>query len=192
VPYIYICIGLGAWPDPEYVVRTRGDPRAALSSIRPLGRQLAPQRAVFGLKPLQDALDSTLDQPRLNTRMLTLFAVAAVLLASIGLYGLLTLVVIARTRDIGVRLTLGAAPSRIVTDLLSGVARLVGVGVGVGLLLVAAADRFLRTLLYGVSPLDPLTLAATILLVAAVAALATLAPTRRAAKIDPLQAIRAE
>jgi ABC-type antimicrobial peptide transport system permease subunit len=124
--------------------------------------------------------------------MLTLFAVAAVLLASIGLYGLLTLVVIARTRDIGVRLTLGAAPSRIVTDLLSGVARLVGVGVGVGLLLVAAADRFLRTLLYGVSPLDPLTLAATILLVAAVAALATLAPTRRAAKIDPLQAIRAE
>jgi ABC-type antimicrobial peptide transport system permease subunit len=124
--------------------------------------------------------------------MLSLFAVAAVLLASIGLYGLLTLVVIARTRDIGVRLTLGAAPSRIVGELLSGSARLVAAGVGAGLLLIAAADRFLRTLLYGVSPLDPLTLGATILLLAAVAALATLAPTRRAAKIDPLEAIRAD
>jgi putative ABC transport system permease protein len=192
VPYIYICLGPGSWPDPEYVVRTQGDPRALLPSIRPLVRQLAPQRAVFGLKPLQEALDSSLDQPRLNTRMLTLFALAAVLLASIGLYGLLTLVVIARTRDIGVRLTLGAAPRRIVGELLFGVARLVAAGVFAGLLLIAAADRFLRTLLYGVSPLDPLTLGATLLLLAAVAALATFAPTRRAAKIDPLEAIRAE
>jgi putative ABC transport system permease protein len=124
--------------------------------------------------------------------MLSLFAVAAVMLASVGLYGLLTHGVIARAREIGVRLTLGAAPSRIVAELLSGVARLVASGVGAGLLLIAAADRFLRTLLFGVSPLDPLTLSATILLLAAVAAIATLAPTRRAAKIDPLEAIRAE
>jgi putative ABC transport system permease protein len=192
VPYVYVCLGAGDWPDPEYVVRTLVNPRAALLSIRPLVRQLAPQRAVFALRTLQDALDSTLDQPRLNTGMLSLFAVAAVLLASIGLYGLLTLVVIARTREIGVRLTLGAAPRQIVAHLLYGVGRLLAAGVCAGLLLIAAADRFLRTLLYGVSPLDPLTLGATILLLATVAALATFAPTRRAAKIDPLEAIRAE
>jgi putative ABC transport system permease protein len=192
VPYVYVCLGPGDWPDPEYVVRTMVNPRAALLSIRPLVRQLAPNRAVFALQTLQDALDSTLDQPRLNTRMLTLFAVAAVLLASIGLYGLLTMVVIARTREIGVRLTLGAAPRQIVAGLLASVARLLAAGVFAGLLLTAAADRFLRTVLFGVSPLDPLTLGATILLLASVAALATFAPTRRAAKIDPLEAIRSE
>jgi ABC-type antimicrobial peptide transport system permease subunit len=89
-------------------------------------------------------------------------------------------------------LTLGAAPRQIVAGLLASVARLLAAGVFAGLLLTAAADRFLRTVLFGVSPLDPLTLGATILLLASVAALATFAPTRRAARIDPLEAIRTE
>jgi putative ABC transport system permease protein len=191
-PYVYICLGPGNWPDPEYVVRAAGDARGLISGIRPLVHALATDRAVFGLKPVQDVLDSSLDQPRLNTRMLTVFAAAAVLLASVGLYGLLTLVVMARTREIGVRMTLGAAPRQIVGELLAGVARIVALGAVAGLLLTAAADRFLRSVLFGVTPLDPLTLGATIVLLAVVAALATFVPTRRAAKIDPLAAIRGE
>jgi predicted permease len=191
-PYVYVCLGPGDWPDPEYVVRTQGDPRSSLASIRPLVRQLAPNRAVFGLKPLQSALDSSLDQPRLNTRMLTLFALAAVILASIGLYGLLTLVVIGRTRDIGVRLTLGASPGHIVAEILSGIVRVLSAGVCAGLLLTATANRFLGAILFGVSPIDPATLGATVVLLCAVAAVATFAPARRAARIDPLESIRSE
>jgi putative ABC transport system permease protein len=192
VPYVYVCIVPGGWPDPEYVARTYRDPRALIQSIRPMVRSLDPARAVFGVKALQDVLEESLEQPRLNTRMLALFALAAMALASVGLYGLVTLVVTARTREIGVRMTLGAEPGRIMIQIIAGVARLLAIGIAAGLVLTSMANRVLRSVLFGVSPMDAMTLAGAVLALAAVSALATLVPARRAAHIDPLDAIRTE
>jgi hypothetical protein len=192
VPYVYVCIVPGGWPDPEYVVRTHGDPRGLLQEIQPLVHNIDPARAVFGVKTLEQVLDGTLDQPRLNTRMLALFALAAMALAAVGLYGLVSLVVTARTREIGVRMTLGAAPLQIMAQIAAGVAPLLGAGIAAGLVLTLLANRVLRSVLFGVSPTDAMTLAGAVLTLAIVSAVATLVPARRAAKIDPLEAIRSE
>ncbi|HXI42827.1 MAG TPA: FtsX-like permease family protein [Bryobacteraceae bacterium] len=192
VPYVYMCLAAGGWPDPEYVVRTHGDPRRLLQEIRPLVHSVDGARAVFGVKTLEQVLDQTLDQPRLNTRMLALFALAAMALAGIGLYSLVSLVVTARTREIGVRMTLGAAPSQIVAQVAGGVAPLLGSGIATGLLLTLLANRALRSVLFGVSPTDAMTLGGAVVTLTIVSVVATLVPARRAAKIDPLEAIRSE
>ena len=191
-PYIYVCIGPGNWPDPEYVVRTTGEPRALAQAIRPIVQAIDPTRAIFGIKTLEDVLQESLEQPRLNALMVTLFALAAMALASVGLYSLVTLVVTSQTREIGVRMTLGAAPRQIIGRIARGVAGLLTVGVASGLLLTFLADRLLRSVVFGVSPMDLATLACAVAMLAVVSALATLAPARRAAKIDPLEAMRAE
>jgi predicted permease len=192
VPYVYVCIVPGGWPDPEYVVRTRGDPRALLQAISPLVHRADSGRAVFGIKTLQEVLEGSLDQPRLNTRLLLVFALAALTLASIGLYGLVTLVVTARTREIGVRMALGAKPAQILAQLAASIGRLLTAGIASGLVLTFVADRILRSMLFGVSPMDTVALSGAVLTLAAVSALATWVPARRAARIDPLHALRAE
>jgi putative ABC transport system permease protein len=191
-PYVYVCMVPGGWPDPEYVVRTHGDTRALMHQIRPIVHNIDASRAVFGLQSVQDVVNVSLETPGLNTRMLTGFALAALLLASVGLYGLVSLAVAARTREIGVRMALGAGAAQIAGHVVSGVTRLLGLGLAAGLLLTFLADRILRSVLFGVSPMDVATLAATVLMLAIVSALATFAPTRRAARIDPLTAIRTE
>ncbi len=191
-PYVYLCSSAGSWPDPEYVARTKGDPRAMMGAIRQLVRNLDPNRAVFGVKTIGNVVDEALDQPRLNVRFLTLFAGSAMLLASIGLYSLVTLLVTARTREIGVRVALGARRGQIVRLVLSGAVRLLGAGVVIGLGLTLVAQRLLKTVLFGVSPLDGLTLVGAIVVLAAASTLAAFLPARRAAAIDPLEAMRGE
>jgi len=191
-PYLYVCISPGGWPDPEYVVRAQGSPGPLEQAIRPIAHQIDPTRAVFGVKTVPEVLNESLDEPRLKSRVVTVFALAAMLLASVGLYSLATLVVTARTREIGVRMTLGAEPRQIVGQLVSGVARLLAIGVAAGLLLTWMANRVLRSLLFGVNAMDSLTLAGAVLTLAIVAAVATFVPARRAARIDPLAAIRGE
>ena len=191
-PYLYVCMVPGGWPDPEYVVRTHGDARALMQQIRPIVRNIDPSRAVFSLQSVRDVVNQSLETPGLNTRMLTGFAIAALLLASVGLYGLVSLAVGARTREIGVRMALGAGAPQIAGYVVSGAVRLLGVGIASGLLLTFLADRVLRSVLFGVSPMDIPTLTATVLTLVIVSALATLAPAIKAARIDPLEAIRTE
>ncbi len=191
-PYVYVCFVPGGWPDPEYVVRTHGDERALMQQIRPIIRNIDASRAVFGLQAVQNIVNQSLETPGLNTRMLTGFAAAALLLASVGLYGLVSLAVGARTREIGVRIALGAGAGQIAWHVVSGVSRLLGLGVATGLLLTLLAGRVLRSVLFGVGPTDLVTLGATVFTLAVVSFFATLAPARRAVHTDPLEAIRTE
>ncbi len=128
VPYVYGCARPGDWPDPEYVVRV-ADPERFAVSLRPLVRQIDPSRAVFGYRSLSDALEAAVDEPRMTAGLTTLFAVTALTLAAIGLYGLFMLIVSESRREIGVRLALGAAPTQMVGLVCAGAGRLLVAGV---------------------------------------------------------------
>ena len=190
VPYVYACLAPGEWPDPEYVVRTAGDPRALLGGIRTTMRRLDPTRAVFGLMTLEENLDATLEQTRPQTGLISAFGIAAVGLAVIGLYGLVALAVTTRRREIGIRIALGAEPRRVVWELVTRVGWLLAGGAASGLLMTVIAQRELRAMVFGVAPLDPATLAGAVLALAIAAGLATLLPAWRAARIDPVGAMR--
>jgi putative ABC transport system permease protein len=191
-PYVYTCAVAGAWPDPEYVVRTRGDGRGVMAAVREIVHHLDANRAIFGMQPVEAVVAGTFDQPRLNARMLSLFAGAAVALASLGLYSLLMLLVSERTRELGVRMALGAAPVQVIGLVAAGAGRLVATGVALGLALTFAGTRLLTAVLFGVSPLDEATLAFAVATFGAVAVAATAIPAARAARIDPIAAIRAD
>lgn len=191
-PYVYECQLPGSWPDPEYVVRTRGDARGTAGEIRAMVHQIAPGRAIFGLKPLQSVVDDALEQPRLNSEFLASFAAAAMLLASVGMYSLISLIVTTRTREIGIRIALGAGRAEILSLVFTGAGRMLATGIALGLILTAAAQKLLHSVLFGVSALDFATLAAAVLILALVASIAAFVPAQRAASIDPLDAIRME
>lgn len=191
-PYVYSCQSAGAWPDPEYVVRTRGEPRAVMSNVREVIHRLDPTRAVFGVKLVNDVIAGALDRPRLNASMLGMFAAAAIALASLGLYSLLSLIVSERSREMGMRMALGAAPGHVARLVFAGTGRLLIFGVAIGLLLMVAAARILRTALFGVGPLDGATLSVTVSALTAVALAVSVAPAWRAASVDPIASIRAE
>ena len=191
VPYVYTCNSAGAWPDPEYVARTT-DARAFAGDLRRLVRELDPNRAIFGLRPVQAVLDAALDQPRLDAAMLSLFAGAAVTLAAIGLYSLFMLMVSERAREMAVRLAIGAEPRQLVQLVMAGAGRLLAAGIVLGTVLTAAADRLLRGTLFGVSPLDAGALAAAALTLAIVSVLAVAGPAIKAARIAPIDALKGE
>jgi putative ABC transport system permease protein len=191
-PYVYDCSTAGSWPDPEYVVRASGNAHALVEQVRQIVHGIDPQRAVFGMKMLDSLLNGTLEQPRLNASLLGFFAATAMVLASVGLYSLITLMVMARRREIGVRIALGADSRQIIRLVLAGAGRLLAWGIGLGVGMTVVAERVLKTLLFGVSPLDPSTLAGAVGLLAAVSFIAAFLPARRAAAVDPLDAIRAD
>jgi putative ABC transport system permease protein len=191
-PYVYDCASAGSWPDPEYVMRTRGDVRAVMQQVRQVVHSVDPNRAVFGMKLLDTLMDQALEQPRLNTRFLALFAATAMLLASVGIYSLISLVVTARTRELGVRIALGAGRAQIMRLIFAGAGRLLAVGILLGIALTIGAERLIKSVLFGVSPLDAATLGAAVLLLAGVSTLAAFLPAHRAAGIHPLDAIRTE
>ena len=144
------------------------------------------------LVSVYEASPSRRDQPRLNARFLTVFAGAALALAAVGLYGLLTLLISDRRQELGVRIALGASRSDLVRLVIAGAGRLIALGMASGLILTFAASQILQTLLFGVTAHDPRALAAGMLALAIVSTLAIAIPARQAARIDPIEAIRGE
>ena len=190
-PFLYCCEAGGSWPDPEYIART-SDPRAFAADLRRIVRELDPSRAIFGLRPLQEVVDAALDRPRLDAALLGLFAAAALLLAAVGLYSLFMLVVAERSREIAVRLAVGAAPGGMMTLIMSDAARLLVVGVAIGLALTVVTDRALRGLFSGMSPLDVNALAVASMTLVVVAAAAVALPALKASRVDPIHLLRGD
>jgi putative ABC transport system permease protein len=189
-PYVYVCLPFGAWPDPEYVVRVAANPAALAPAIRAIVQRLDPARPVFALRPLEAVMAETLDQPRLNAASLSAFAGAALALVAVGLYALLTLSVTERRRELGVRLALGATATRLMQTVFVEAARLVAIGLTTGLVLLAVSGRFLQSIVFGVTPHDPIAVVSGVAVLLIVTLAAAAVPLRRAAKIDPIEALR--
>jgi putative ABC transport system permease protein len=176
--------------DPILVIRTVGDPTAYVSTLRSLVREQAPGLALDSVMTMDDRVMTSLARPRLYTVVLAWFGVFALLIAGVGLFGVLSFSVAQRTREIGVRSALGAQPGDIVALVLRQALWTVGAGLAIGLAAAFMCGRLLSAFLYGVSSRDTLTFAAVAIVIVAVAALACLIPAMRAAKMDPLTALR--
>jgi putative ABC transport system permease protein len=191
-PYVYACAEPGWWPDPEYVVAISGNPVETVRAIRQLVRRLAPNRAMFGLTTMEEYLARSLDRPRLNTGILSVFASCALLSAALGLYALMSLAVTARTREIGLRMAIGATPSRVSIQVVREAMVPLATALAAGTVLGIFALRTSRSILFGVAPSDLLTFACACALLLAFACSAALIPAVRASRIDPMQALRSE
>ena len=173
-------------------VRALEDPLALVSAIRERVRHVDPDIPVSNVQTMEARVSASVAQPRLQTIVLGTFAGLALLLAAVGVYGVMSYAARQRTREIGIRMALGAGGREILTLLLGKGVAMVAVGVAAGLLGAAALTRALRSLLYGVSATDPLVFAGITAVLAAVALLAALVPARRATRLDPVLALREE
>ena len=174
------------------LVRSAGDPGALARPLADAVRRVDPGLAVFALEPLEVTLSQSLGQRRFTMLLLTTFAGLAVVLAVIGVYGVLSYLVAQRVPELGVRLALGAPQRAVVGLVVRQASGLALAGLGLGLLGALAATRLLRGLLWGVSTVDPFTYGAVILLLAAAAVVASWLPAARAARVDPLTALRSQ
>src|SRR5574337_1088285 len=141
---------------------------------------------------MDEILADSVAQPRYQTILLDLFGIAALILAAVGVYGVISYSVAQRTHEIGIRMALGAEKSDVVRMVVGRGLKLALIGVGVGVAGALALTRFLSSLLYGVTPTDPLTFISVSLILIVVALLACYFPARRAAKVDPMVALRYE
>jgi putative ABC transport system permease protein len=174
------------------LARTEVDPSSMASAVRAQVTALNKDQAVFNVRTLEQAVARSVAARRFSMMLLTVFAVVALALASLGIYGLMSYAVAQRTREIGVRMALGAQASDVLKLVVREGMKLALVGVTLGLVASLALTRTMKNLLFGVSATDPATFSAIALLLIAVALLACWIPARRATKLDPLVALRCE
>ncbi|MGA2735963.1 MAG: ABC transporter permease [Bryobacteraceae bacterium] len=174
------------------VVKTTGDPSAMIRPVRQEIAALDPNLAVSGAETMDEHLDKALLIPRLSAVLLGVFGAVGLTLATVGLYGVMSYSVQRRTREIGIRMALGARTGGVLRLVARQGLALAGIGVAIGLALALTVSRFAASLLYGISATDTLTFIVVPVLLLAVAALAVLLPARRAATTDPLTALRYE
>lgn len=176
----------------HFYLRTYSGPSQMLSAVRRTMQQLDPTLALTGLRTMEDQIDDSLTNERMVTLLALSFGVLATLLAGIGIYGVLAYSTAQRTREIGIRIALGSTRFAVSRIVLTDVLRLAGIGILLAIPVSLWLSRLVRNQLFGVSPADTITLLAAILVIAAVALLAALIPARRAASINPNEALRSE
>jgi putative ABC transport system permease protein len=181
-----------AWMPPVVMLRTAVSPRTLESAIRGQMAALDPLVPVFQVRTMDELLSTQVVEPRFHTLLLGCFAGIALLLTMVGLYGVVAYSVTRRTREIGLRMALGASRSTVLSMVLKQALVLVLTGLALGLAGALAGGQLLRSMLYGIKPLDPLVLASACCLIGLTGTLAAYLPARRAAKVDPMDALRHE
>jgi predicted permease len=192
IPGVYVPLSQGPSATMTVAVRTTGEPDGFVATARAAVRDLDPDLPLFRIRTMEDALRRSLAQRALYSWLLGLFALMALVLALGGTYGVTSYLVSQRTREIGIRVALGARMPDIVRTVLGRSLTVVGVGVALGIAASIGAARVLGDLLFGVPPHDLRILSTTIAVLLAMAALANLLPARRAARVDPMRTLRTE
>jgi putative ABC transport system permease protein len=172
------------------VARSDRNPMSLAEPVRRIIRQLDSAQPVAEIRAMQDILGQTFARQRFSALLLSAFSIAALLLAAVGIYGVLAYSVSERTREIGVRVALGAEPARIVALIVGEGARPVLAGIAIGIGGALGLSSLLKSLLFGIGPRDPLTFVMAPIVLVGVALIAAYAPARRASRLDPMQALR--
>jgi predicted lysophospholipase L1 biosynthesis ABC-type transport system permease subunit len=189
-PTMYRCVWQTTSRNLHVVLRTTGEPLPMSNTVRAAMREIDPTLPIQELTSQSEQISQRFAQERLFARAYAAFGALAVLLACIGLFGLMTYNVARRTGEIGIRLALGAQRRTVIGMVMSESIRLVAIGIVLGLAAVLWAGRFVHTVVYGLSPSDPLTIGGAVALVAGVTALAGGVPARRASNVNPIEALR--
>lgn len=189
-PEMYINYLQGPPVSPFIVVRTTGDPAALAETVRAEARQIDKALPLYDIRTMSTLRSDAVSTRRFILLIVGAFGVLALGLAAIGVYGVMSLIVSERTREVGVRLALGAEPSQLLSMIVGQAAKLAGIGVAIGLVVALPLAPLLDSQLYGVQSFDPLTFISVPLALVFIAALAALVPARKAMRIDPLAALR--
>jgi predicted permease len=177
---------------PSYLIRTTGEPMSVVSSLREAVRQVDPNVPMLNVTTQMEQIEQRLVQEKLFAQAYAIFGGLALLIASIGLFGLMSYSVARRTNEIGIRMALGAHPQAVRRMVLSESMTLVAVGVGLGVAIALAASRLVAALLFGIAATDPVTIGLAMAVMLTVAALAGYLPARRASRVDPMVALHEE
>jgi putative ABC transport system permease protein len=178
--------------EPSLIVRTAGDPAALTQAIRSQVAAVNARAVVTRVRTLDDVADQTIADPRLRATLASAFSTLALMLGMLGIYGVMSYTVAQRTREIGIRMALGARRSQVARMIMGKALRLAAIGVGLGLIGAYAAARWISSLFFGVGPADAATLSAACLLLIGAAAAASLHPMRHAIRVEPAVALRNE
>ncbi len=174
------------------VLRTAGDPKAMVNTVREQVRAIDAQQPLYNVRTVEEVLAESIARPKFNMLLIALFAGVALVLAAVGIYGVISYSAMQRTHEIGVRMALGATARDVLKLVVGQGMLLAAIGVALGAVAALAATRLMGSLLYGVSAADPVTYIALALLLATIAFLASYIPARRATKVNPVVALRYE
>jgi predicted permease len=191
-PAVYIPYARDPWPFMAFVVRTGIEPGSASSAVEAAVHSVDKEQAVYNIRTMSDVISTSLSPRRLRMLLIGSFAFLALILACVGIYGVMAYAVVQRTREIGIRIALGAGRADVLRVIVAGALKLALAGVAIGAALSFALTRFLSKMLYGVQPTDAPTFLGVCALLVFMAVVASYIPAWRATRVDPLTALRTE
>jgi ABC-type antimicrobial peptide transport system permease subunit len=183
---------IGFFSPRSLAIRTTSDPSALVTAVQREIWAMNPNQTIWSVRTLDSLVDDQIAGRRLQTQLFTAFGALALFMAALGVYGLLSFVVTSRTRELGVRVAMGAQRRDLISLVARGSAVWVAYGLGAGLALAVIVSRSMSSLIYGVKPLDWMSLTASTCVLGAAAAVAALVPVWRATRVDPISVLRAE
>ena len=191
-PTMYMPFAQDLFSTTWVIAKTDGDPNALIGTVRQIVRDLDNRLPAYSMTPLAEVISESVAQQRFSMLLIALFGLVALFLAAVGLYGVVAYTVSLRTREIGLRMAIGAMPSDVMKMILGGGMKLAALGVVLGVAAALALSTLVEKMLFEVEPSDPTSYAVTALILLAVAALACYIPARRAMRVDPMVTLQQE